>query len=382
MQRGLSLPTLSHLVGAIYDSALDPASWPGTLTDIRLELDFASAGMALVEYPSGDVPLHIMVGPEPYWMERSASYGADVVDLWGGAEKMWAFPLHEPVVLSRIRERSEWTNNRYYKEWAEPQGLRDVLAIALVLEPSGFGSVAFGRHDSKGAIGELEIEAASLLLPHLQRAVAIGRLLDIKSVVSSTFDAMLDTLGVAVVLVDAGLRIVHTNAAARAMLSAGGSIRSRRGVLSVHPFAIEAALAVAVREAAESEATMGRRGFGIPAAGTGGRDAVIHVLPLRHGTLRPGLMPDAVAAVFIAAASEAARVPADALSALYDLTPAEVRVFGEIAAGKTRVEAALALGIEATTVKAHLSQIFLKTDTGRQADLVALNAAIALPLRE
>jgi DNA-binding CsgD family transcriptional regulator len=67
--------------------------------------------------------------------------------------------------------------------------------------------------------------------------------------------------------------------------------------------------------------------------------------------------------------------------ALFDCTAAESRVFAQIAAGRTLLEAAQALGIAITTTKTHLAHIFATTGTRRQADLVRLSAALALPLR-
>ena len=380
MRDALSSRTMSRLIGEMYDSALDPGRWMDTLTDIRTELGFANAALTLIESPGGALLLNIFSGPTPQWVERSYAYGADVIEQWGGVEKLRALPLDRPAILSQVRP-TLWTQNRFYKEWGEPQGICDVMALPLTLDPVALGSLGMGRHKARGAIGDLEVEAATLLIPHLQRATAIGRLLDVKSVVSTTFDAVLDTLSVGVFLVDGDLRIIHANRAAREMLSADTSIAVRHGRLGVQPPAVEAGLLAAVRQAEVSDAAIGRRGFGIH-SGSNHVGAVIHVLPLRHGPLRPGLAPDAIAAVFVATASEATRVPADALSALYDLTPAEVRVFAEIATGRTRAEAARALAIEPATVKAHLSHIFLKTGARRQADLVALNAAIALPLRD
>ena len=65
------------------------------------------------------------------------------------------------------------------------------------------------------------------------------------------------------------------------------------------------------------------------------------------------------------------------MATLFDLTVADA----QIAAGRTIVEAAEALGVQATTVKTQLAHIFAKTDTRRQAELVELSAALALPLR-
>ncbi|WP_209428382.1 helix-turn-helix transcriptional regulator [Pararhodobacter sp. SW119] len=365
----------------IYDCALDPGRWSDTLDHIRTELNFANAAISFMDMHTGQMPLSVIRGPEPEWIARIPQFGSDMIDMWGGLDKMRALPIHEPAVQSRVLDPTNWPSNRYFMEWARPQGLHDALIIILSNDKDMLGSVGFGRHESQGEIGRLEIDAARLLIPHFQRAAAIGRLLDIKSIVSSTFDATLDTLSVAVTLVDVNLRIVLANSAARTLLASEGAIRSRHGILRISPAEVEAALIVAVRRAAEDEAGAGRRGFGIPASHNGGAPCVLHVLPLRHGRLRPGLMPSAAAAVFIARASDATRFPTDILAALYDLTPAEARVFESIASGSTRAEAAEALGLGRSTVKSHLAQIFAKTGARRQADLVALAAALALPLQ-
>jgi DNA-binding CsgD family transcriptional regulator/PAS domain-containing protein len=380
MRNSLSAEALSNLIGLIYDCALEPERWPETLAHLHNELDFANASMSLIALPSGNVLLNLLSGPDSAWMELSSQYGAEVLDQWGGVAKLLTYPLDEPVVLSRVRDRSEWENNRFYREWGRPQGIHDVMAIIVARDSTSLGSVAFGRHDSAGEIGELEVEAARLLIPHVRRAVAISRLLDAKSIAASTFESALDTFAVAVILTDVDLGIVHANRAAETMLSTGDPIRCERGALALRQSAVTAALGAAVRQAAVDEAGLGRRGLGIPAAGADGAPCVLHVLPLQHGTFRPGLMPRAVAAVFVAPAASPSLVPVDALAALFDLTAAEARIFAQIAAGRTKLETATALGIERTTVKTHLEHIFLKTGAGRQADLIKLATSLALPL--
>lgn len=127
-----------------------------------------------------------------------------------------------------------------------------------------------------------------------------------------------------------------------------------------------------------NEALIGRRGFGIPARTASGEAVVLHVLPLRNGSLRPGLNPSAAAAVFVAAATAARPPPEQTLAALFDLTPAEARVFAAIGGGKTTAETAAALGIGRATVKTHLLRVFTKTGTRRQAELVDLALSLAL----
>ena len=67
---------------------------------------------------------------------------------------------------------------------------------------------------------------------------------------------------------------------------------------------------------------------------------------------------------------------AQALALLYDLTPAEVRVFESVVAGATPAEIAARLGLAPSTVKTHLLRVFDKTGCRRQADLVRLASSL------
>ena len=380
MQQPLSQHELSRLIGLIYDCALDRDRWPDALRELRLALDFQNASLSLLTLPTGETPLNVMSGVEPYWQERVAQYGADVIELWGGPTLYFSLPQDQPLVLSGVRDRAEWESNRFFVEWGRPQGIRDTLALPLASDLTAVGSIGLGRHNSMGDIGTIEVEMAALLLPHLQRAVAIGRLLDFRAIKSATFEKTLDTLSVGVVLTDADLAILHANAAAQRMLADGHSVRSSRGRLTLPSSVTTRALASVVRRAAEHPAELGRRGTGVPVSGAGMSTTILHVLPLGIGAIPPGIATKAAVAIFVSRAAMPTAAPTEALAALYDLTAAETRVFTAIAVGSTRSQAARALGIEENTIKTHLSHIFLKTGTRRQADLVALYASLSLPL--
>ncbi|WP_421851226.1 helix-turn-helix domain-containing protein [Novosphingobium sp.] len=63
----------------------------------------------------------------------------------------------------------------------------------------------------------------------------------------------------------------------------------------------------------------------------------------------------------------------------FELTPAEIRVFEQISAGRTTKEAALALGVAQSTVRTHLLRLFEKTGVNRQADLIRMAHSLASP---
>lgn len=380
MNELMSATTFSDLVGAIYDCALDPPQWPTALSGLRRTLNFHSASLTLMLLPEGTVLLSFQDGLEEPWLSRMSLYGADVLEQWGGIEKLQSLPIDEPQVLSQVNPRGATDAIRYFREWARPQGLIDVMGLGLTRDATSLGSIGLGRHQDAGAITPQETAAARLLLPHLQRAIAISRLLEIRALNADTFAALFDKLAVAIVLVDGDRRIRHANAEARQMLAVGDLIRASTGRLTVCARGADQALAVAVAQAISNESAIGRRGFDVPIRRDGGSSHVLHVLPVSAGTLRSDVMPRTAAAVFIAPAPLSRPVSIDAIARLFGLTAAEAKVLERIAAGFTNAEIAQALGVGVSTVRTHLLHLFEKTGARRQAELVALVASFDLPV--
>lgn len=378
MRAAPSHEELSDLIGAVYDCALDPARWAGVMDRLRLLVDCLDATLTLHARPSGTLLFAATSNIGPELIARWDDYGADILDQWGGPEEMASHPLDEPVVLSWKRPRELWENNRYHAEWARPRGIVDVLAFTVARDAVSHGGVGMGRHVSAGPVTEREIAMLRLLVPHFQRSVGISRMLDLKTLAARSLEAALDAVAAGVVLVDARLLIVHANRAAREILAARDPIFDDAGMLSVRSDPARQALVAAVAQAQRDETLIGRRGFGIPARRGDGGPAVLHVLPLRAGSLRPGLAPGAAAAVFVAPATMPLPAPERALAALFDLTPSEAKVFFLIAAGKTIGQTAHALGIGESTARTHLLRLFAKTGTSRQAQLVRLGTSLSL----
>ena len=288
--------------------------------------------------------------------------------------------MGEPVVLSRVTDRSAWENYRIFREWLSPQGIHDLMTVPIAREGKMAASLGLSRHGSAGEIGDPEIEAARLFAPHLLRCVTISKLLDLKSVVASTFKTALDKLRCAVVLTDERGVILHANHAAEQMLRDGDPIMGTAGVLTARAQAAAAEMQAAIRLAAAGEAGIGKTGLAIRLTAPEAPPVIAHVLPLTGGNVRTRLQPAAAAAIFISAAPDE-QDGADTMAAAFGLTPAETRVVTSLLAGHTLAETAAALGIAATTAKTHLDHIFWKTGITRQADLVRLGTGLAPPTR-
>ena len=363
---------VSELIGQIYDCAIDPGRWPAMLARLCDEQRFANAMLTVWTVPTGTTILNVTSGIEPTFKESLRDFGQDIVDQWGGPERINAYPVGEPIVLSRVRPRAEWIDSRYQREWVAPQGLSDFMAVAISRDAGVYCLIGVARHERAGPIGDEDIDLVRLLAPHLQRAVTISRLLDIKTIAAASFAATLDTLSSRVILVGREGRIVTANNTAKAMLADQDPVACKNDRLVLRGEAAHAALHAALSLAADNEADLGRRGIGIPASWRDGRPCVLHLLPLNRGVYRAGLVPEAVAAVFIAPALGPPPLPADAVAALFDLTPAETRVFCSIVGGNSLSETARHLGVSEGTAKTHLLRLFNKTNTHRQTELVRL----------
>jgi DNA-binding CsgD family transcriptional regulator/PAS domain-containing protein len=369
----------SELVGLIYDCAIEPARWPIAMEAIRTELNFHNAMLELILLPSGVALSNIICNVPPQYEALVAGAAPDAVEQWGGAEIVLSLPMDRPAVLTRVNPAFDFatTTNAYYINFAKPQRIIDALAIGLARDSRAIGSLTFGRHESAGPIGEREIAIAQLLVPHLQRAATINRMLEGADIAQAGLVATLDTLTVPIVLLSANLDILHANPAAKRLLEQGTLIRIAKGRLEAATAGASSAVAAAIVQAARDASAIGRRGLGIPVAQPDGRSGALHILPLRQRQSDYG--EGAVAALFVANTDTPFVPPTGIAAALFDLTPAEARVFDHIVTGHSQAAIATALGVEPSTIKTHLARLYDKVGVRRQADLVRIAASLAIP---
>ncbi len=381
MSVALSAERLSDIVGLIYDCVVAPERWNETVEAIRSTFGFALGTLGMHAIPSGEARLQVVAGMDAgAYAASSQPYAADLAHLWGGVERILQFPLGEPVTLSQAVPPEVLAGNRYYTEWGLPRGLVDITFVGISRDDRHLSSLALGRHVSAGTVSEDELAGLRLIAPHIRRAVLISDIFDMKALEAASFGAVLESLLVGVVLVDEALGVVHVNAAAARQIEGGGPLGVRQGQVRLSSDRTTAALRAAVTLAARDRLQLGQRGIGLPARDRDDAPSVVHVLPLNRLQLRSGRLQRAVAALFVVPATAPPQWPRDALMVLYNLTPAETRVFELICEGETQASIARRLGIAPSTVKTHLLRVLEKTGCSRQAELLRLSASLSLPI--
>jgi len=369
---------VSQLIGDVYDASLDPASWPQVLEKTCHYVQGVASALLSQDSAQKNAAFHFSWGDDP---EFTRSYQDTYVKL---------NPLLLPMVLSAktgevtansdVLPIEQFVETRFYKEWAQPQGYLDAVSVTLDKSATGYAALAVARHERDGLVDETMRRRMRLVAPHFRRAVAIGKVIEAHKVEAATLADTLDGLAAGMFLVDAVGRIVHANARGHAILADAKILRGFGGRLSATDLQADKTLSDVFAAADSGDAAVGTRGIAVPLARNGER-WVAHVLPLTSGSRRQaGIAYAAVAAVFVREATLDLPSPLETLSDLYALTPAELRVLMAIVEVGGVPEVAPVLGISETTVKTHLSRLFEKTGTKRQADLVKLVAAFMSPL--
>lgn len=266
----LSAERLSGLIGLIYDCAIDPEAWQSNLDTIRRDLRFHNAALSVHALPSSTLILAVVTGPAPEFIASMPDYNSDVIELWGGLNRLVQHPLEEPMVQSRVTGREALLASRWYREWGGPQGVFDGIGIGFLRDATSLGSIGMGRHISAGEITDADLVPLRIIAPHFRRAVSINRLLKLQAIQVSTFSATLDGLETAVVFVDEHMRIAYANTAAVNVLKTGDLMVQYQGALRLRDQAAAEEVATAVELVLRDEARLGRRGIGIPARRHGG----------------------------------------------------------------------------------------------------------------
>jgi DNA-binding CsgD family transcriptional regulator/PAS domain-containing protein len=378
----MSPAEFSSLVSAIYDCVFDPDLWPDVLRRIGETVSSAALAITLIERDGTGAAPFRNFGITPEWGARyKQEYGAEAAGYFELAMVQPGFDFDAPLVLSRIMPPAAIEQLAVVREWAGPQGFVDNMSAVIMTSPMRIASVDVMRHKSVGPIDDHAIDVMKLLLPHLRRAFTISDLMGLQRLEASVLRSVLDSLSIAVVLVDCEARVLQANLAARGMLDRATPVRQVLGRLAGETAVETRRLRQAIAEAHGSEASLTAQSTGISLLGGKMPTVVAHVLPLGVGKIRSNVLWGAAAAVFIAGADAPPRAALDGIAVTYGLTETEQRLLHEVATGASVAQASATLKIAVGTGRTHMKHLYGKLGVHSHSELVVLVNRLASPLR-
>lgn len=209
------------------------------------------------------------------------------------------------------------------------------------------------------------------------------RLEDVSSA-RQTLVALLDVVPMGVILLDAQGKVLETNRRAADLLRADDGLGLEGPSLrAATPFATRALRRIVKRiTTAGSDDPDGAGNVLLLPRPSGQRRLEVVVVSLDSDTAHLFDPTCPAAVVFVGDPERGPVLHEDKLRKCYDLTNIEARIALDLAHGETINEIACRLRVKANTVRWHVKQIFAKTGTRRQAELIRLLLISPLALIE
>lgn len=363
---------LLEIVESIYDAAVEPRLWRVFLERVSAALGGPAVAMTLalprLERPAYHFALHLGAEPIPLILTHlghGLPWGDPLDARWRGRFGHGAECFPDEAVAS----------TPFYREWMAPQGLAPqgpighIVHVADGIPTSG---LCIFRRVGGPPLGEAQRAGLDALVPHLAEAYAIHQSFGGAVRERIAVAEVLDRLPQGVALVDDRGAVLVSNRMADRMLESGELIRLQSGFLrAASPEADRELQEVLRRVSAGFARALSEPGAVVPlprSRGPGGSAAVAQLLEPSPGH---GLRT-AVASVILTDPELVPRSTAAVLGALYGLTPAEAELLQLLVAGGTLEEAARGRGVALGTARKQLAQVFAKTGTHRQGELLEL----------
>lgn len=374
----LEAEDLSAVVCAIYDAAIDPSLWA---TALHRACDFVGGFQATMfwqDTTADNVVTLFTYNVDPRYMQLYQEVYAPLNPVFPAAIFR---EVGSVTAATDLVPEPELQQTRFYKEWIAPQGMRDSLGVLLERDIARAAFLAMIWRADR-AIGQEQRRRMALLVPHFQRAVAIGRLFVKQKAENASLAATLDRLDSGVFLVSAGGRVVFANASGRRMVDAGALLQVRNSVLRAAAPDADRTLGESLRAIAAEGTALDARGVTVILSDAPRERWMATVLPLVDGARRQaGQAHHAVAAIFVRSSVAADPTPIETLARRYDLTASEIRVTEAVLRVSGNEAIADALGISVATVKTHLNHIYRKSGAKNHSDLIKLIAGLGSGVR-
>ncbi len=357
---------LDHLTGRIYESALEPALWDDTLSEVMAELGPVEWDVAFLlwERPNPAAARFVgATGLAPGVREIYASVYAGS-NPW--SRRIATMPAGRVVDTDDIMSRGEFRESPLYRDFLHRWSIE--RALAVILDRSGSERLALVLPGPAGRPMETLTRGLRVLAPHIQRAVRISHRIAAADLRAEANAAAADRAPFGVLTLRADLAVITANQAAQRLAEAG-VLDLSRGRLTFADAAGQRRLAVLAQERPPASAT-----FMIATEGGAGDGLAVLAarLPAPRAGVLGGWAEGAGLIVTIGARPQAPSLEISRLAAWFGLTPGEGRLAAALAADTSLQDYAQARNVSLNAVRFLLKGVYRKTGAGSQAQLISI----------
>ncbi len=363
-----------QLAERISEAALEPGAWTAVARELSRELGGAAVGI-LLDFPHREARAVYRAGLRPEISERFAGLQALGEVPWeSGHLTHW---IGRFGLGSEVFPEDAIQDTLFYREWMEPQGLPPFspLCHTIAVEDDRWVAViASFRTALSRPFTDEDLALCNLLVPHLANAFCVSqRLLGVQRQRLALAEVV-DRLPTGVILIDAQGQPVVRNRVADEIIAQDDGFRVDADGIHAHDPREDVALQQLVRSGLRPSRGEEPESGGVMAVTrlSGRRAFTVVVSRLLRLPFEPAAPLGAEAVLFVSDPASNPVTTIEVLQSLYNLTRAEAELVQLLAQGCKLEEAAQVRGVTVNTARSQLKQVFSKTDTKRQGELVRL----------
>jgi DNA-binding CsgD family transcriptional regulator/PAS domain-containing protein len=363
--------TPSQIVADLYDASIEPSRWPHVLIALAERARADAVGLLFNDFATGRGHFEAAIGIPA---EALASYRRmhSQSNVWLADEQPFR-ETNTAIRGSQIVGEEKVKSSSFYNEWLKPIGLLSHLFAVVERETDGVMLLMLARREGKPDFEDDIVGDIQTLVPAVEQALHAGRGVRRLRALENAALRAIDVMPIGVVMLDQNGAVIEANRSARAVLEAGEGLTVANGGLAVDIGGRQTQLRELITRSekqapafASGELTL------LPVRRQAGqRPLTLLLMPLEQ-TIEAHVKQAPVALLFIGDPERSVGFDQTRIARLYGLSRAESRVAALLASGYRLEQVAEALDIAYETVRKHLKQIFGKTGTYRQAELVRM----------
>lgn len=374
----------SALLGSLYSVLDDPERWPEFLRGLcgYVGTTFASLVSATFS-PPAVLRLFVSGLSEEDTLEYKTRWMAK--DPWGTNADLSTLVPGTVVRGEDYCPDEELESNEAYVGFLKAHDMHYGASAFLEKSDRICTLLSVSRAKRAGPLTMTEMDRLRFLVPHLQRVLRIQDESADLGAQRQILHGLFDQTVVGFVLLDQSGAVLAANTAARAVLDSGTVLRTENHVLRGACHCGDEALREAIQRALNpSRKSAGGEVVVLGKQRTESAGPLLRLLivPARQGETLPPSSGSPAIVVYVFDPEAPPRIDREALRRVFSLSKAEAAVAVNLACGLSVAETADFLHVSPHTVRSHLKNLFLKTETTQQSALVSLILRLQSPLAE
>lgn len=363
----------SNLLADLYDVVTDSNKWGNFLASLCRMTGSDGAHLMCMDFENAEVSFSVHFGGENHWLKEYEKYAAKA-----DTDLRSKFALENPCLpfhCGMLPSQKDFRRSEIFTEFFEPRDIYFHLGISIPESEVVQLGLILWRGKSKDPYEATDCDLISTVSPHLRRVSELQRLFHKSQFDSNPAIEVLQSLPIGIVLCDVDARIIFSNAMVQSLLEQGDGLSGRLGVLLGETSDATQEIHRHIRHAVEAYGS-----GNIPPATINIRRKraesdlclMISAVSGSSPAINVDLFQQSVAVVYVSDPEIRHETSASVLQRLFALTLSEARMLKSLIVHGSLKRAAEVNGITEGTARGYLKQIFSKTQTKSQVELIRL----------